>query len=156
MSARLVVVGDALLDRDLIGTVDRVAPDAPVPVLAATESVDRPGGAALAAALATDLGVEVTLVAPVPDDPGGARLRGLLDEAGVQLCALPIDGPMPEKIRIRADGHMLMRVDQAGTPAPVPASAAASRFGLRPLVDRSSSTSPGRPCARTCRANTSA
>ena len=120
MTARLVVVGDALLDRDLIGTVDRVAPDAPVPVLAATESVDRPGGAALAAALATDLGVEVTLVAPVPDDPGGARLRGLLDEAGVQLCALPIDGPMPEKIRIRADGHMLMRVDQAGTPAPVP------------------------------------
>ncbi len=120
MSARLVVVGDALLDRDLVGTVERVAPDAPVPVLAATESVDRPGGAALAAALATDLGVEVTLVAPVPDDAGGARLRVLLDEAGVQLCALPIDGPMPEKIRIRAGGHMLMRVDQAGTPAPVP------------------------------------
>ena len=117
---RLVVVGDALLDRDLVGTVDRVAPDAPVPVLAATESVDRPGGAALAAALATDLGVEVTLIAPVPDDAGGARLRALLDEAGVQLCALPVDGPMPEKIRIRTAGHMLMRVDQAGPPAPVP------------------------------------
>jgi rfaE bifunctional protein kinase chain/domain len=118
--ARLVVVGDALLDRDLTGTVDRVAPDAPVPVLAATESVDRPGGAALAAALATDLGVEVTLIAPVPDDPGGARLRALLDGAGVQFCALPLPGPMPEKIRIRAGGQMLMRVDQAGTPAPVP------------------------------------
>jgi D-beta-D-heptose 7-phosphate kinase/D-beta-D-heptose 1-phosphate adenosyltransferase len=117
---RLVVVGDALLDRDVVGTVDRVAPDAPVPVLAATGSVDRPGGAALAAALATDLGVEVTLIAPVPDDAGGARLRALLDEVGVQLCALPIDGPMPEKIRIRTDGHMLMRIDRAGAPAPVP------------------------------------
>src|SRR2546421_1785074 len=117
---RLVVVGDALLDRDVIGTVDRVAPDAPVPVLAATQSLDRPGGAALAAALATDLGVQVTLIAAVPDDAGGARLRDLLDEAGVQLCALPVDGPMPEKIRIRTAGHMLMRVDQAGPPAPVP------------------------------------
>ena len=120
MTPRLVVVGDALLDRDLVGTVDRVAPDAPVPVLAATESMDRPGGAALAAALATDLGVEVTLVAPVPDDAGGTRLRALLDDAGVRLCALPVAGPMPEKIRIRAGGHMLMRVDQAGAPAPVP------------------------------------
>ncbi len=115
---RLVVVGDALLDRDLVGTVDRVAPDAPVPVLAASGSVDRPGGAALAAALAADQGVEVTLVAPVPDDAGGARLRALLDEAGVALCALPADGPMPEKIRIRAGGQMLLRVDQAGVAAP--------------------------------------
>jgi len=120
MGPRLVVVGDALLDRDVVGTVDRVAPDAPVPVLAATQTMDRPGGAALAAALATDLGVEVTLIAPVPDDAGGARLRALLDEAGVRLCALPVEGPMPEKIRIRTDGHMLMRVDQAGRPAPVP------------------------------------
>jgi rfaE bifunctional protein nucleotidyltransferase chain/domain/rfaE bifunctional protein kinase chain/domain len=117
---RLVVVGDALLDRDLVGTVERVAPDAPVPVLAATGSVDRPGGAALAAALAADLDVAVTLVAPVPDDAGGARLRDLLDQAGVELCAVPSEGPMPEKIRIRAGGQMLMRVDQSGVPAPVP------------------------------------
>jgi rfaE bifunctional protein nucleotidyltransferase chain/domain/rfaE bifunctional protein kinase chain/domain len=115
---RIVVAGDALLDRDLVGTVERVAPDAPVPVLAASDSVDRPGGAALAAALAADQDVEVTLIAPVPDDAGGARLRALLDEAGVTLCALPARGPMPEKIRIRAGGHMLMRVDQAGVAAP--------------------------------------
>jgi D-beta-D-heptose 7-phosphate kinase / D-beta-D-heptose 1-phosphate adenosyltransferase len=113
-AVRIVVVGDALLDRDLVGTVDRVAPDAPVPVLAATGSEERPGGAALAAALAVEHGVEVTLIAPVPDDAGGARLRALLDEAGVTLCALPAAGPMPEKIRIRAGSHMLMRVDQAG------------------------------------------
>ncbi len=119
-SIRLVVVGDPLLDRDIVGTVDRVAPDAPVPVLAATQSVDRPGGAALAAALATDLGVEVTLIAPVPDDAAGARLRALLDDAGVQLCALPVAGPMAEKIRIRAGGQMLVRVDHADGVVPVP------------------------------------
>jgi D-beta-D-heptose 7-phosphate kinase / D-beta-D-heptose 1-phosphate adenosyltransferase len=117
---RLVVVGDALLDRDLVGTVERVAPDAPVPVLAATGSVDRPGGAALAAALAADLDVAVTLVAPVPEDAGGTRLRELLEQAGVELCAVPSEGPMPEKIRIRAGGQMLMRVDQSGVAAPVP------------------------------------
>jgi D-beta-D-heptose 7-phosphate kinase/D-beta-D-heptose 1-phosphate adenosyltransferase len=111
---KLVVVGDALLDRDLVGTVDRVAALAPVPVLAATGSEDRPGGAALAAALAVAPGIEVTLVAPVPDDAGGTRLRSLLDQAGVTLCPLPAEGPMPEKIRIRAGGHMLMRVDQEG------------------------------------------
>jgi rfaE bifunctional protein nucleotidyltransferase chain/domain/rfaE bifunctional protein kinase chain/domain len=120
MTVRLVVVGDALLDRDLVGTVERVAPDAPVPVLAATGRVDRPGGAALAAALAATDGVEVTLVAPVPDDAGGRRLRALLDQAGVTLHSLPVDGPMPEKIRIRAGGHLLIRVDQAeaGDPRP--------------------------------------
>ena len=49
---RLVVVGDALLDRDLVGTASRLAPDAPVPVVDAPVDRPRPGGAALAAVLA--------------------------------------------------------------------------------------------------------
>ena len=48
----LVVVGDALLDRDLTGTVDRLCPDAPVPVVDSPVDVPRPGGAGLAALLA--------------------------------------------------------------------------------------------------------
>lgn len=48
----VVVVGDALLDRDLEGRVERLAPDAPVPVVEAPEERERPGGAALAGALA--------------------------------------------------------------------------------------------------------
>jgi bifunctional ADP-heptose synthase (sugar kinase/adenylyltransferase) len=49
---RLVVVGDALLDRDLVGTVSRMAPDAPVPVVDVSSGTSRPGGAGLAALLA--------------------------------------------------------------------------------------------------------
>ena len=56
--SRLVVVGDALLDRDLDGRVERLCPDAPVPVVDDPSSTARPGGAALAAALAAADGVQ--------------------------------------------------------------------------------------------------
>jgi rfaE bifunctional protein nucleotidyltransferase chain/domain len=131
MNERLVVIGDALLDRDLTGTVDRISPDAPVPVLAAGESLDRPGGAGLAAALATDLGVEVTLIAAVPDDAAGVRLRTMLADAGVRLLAVPVAGPTPEKIRIRAGGQVLLRVDQAPPPTPPATLPAAAVKALR-------------------------
>lgn len=49
---RLAVVGDVLLDRDITGTADRLSPEAPVPVISAARSSDRPGGAGLAAVLA--------------------------------------------------------------------------------------------------------
>jgi hypothetical protein len=52
----LVIVGDVLLDREVIGTVDRLCPEAPVPVLAQQSTVDRPGGAGLAATLAASSG----------------------------------------------------------------------------------------------------
>ena len=72
MSRRLVVVGDALLDRDLDGRVERLAPDAPVPVVDAAVDRARPGGAALAAALAAADGRPVTLVTALGDDAAGA------------------------------------------------------------------------------------
>jgi D-beta-D-heptose 7-phosphate kinase / D-beta-D-heptose 1-phosphate adenosyltransferase len=52
MSRPLVVVGDALLDVDLVGTASRLTPDAPVPVVEDVERRERPGGAALAAVIA--------------------------------------------------------------------------------------------------------
>ena len=58
---RLLVLGDALLDRDVTGTVDRVAPDAPVPVVEVARTRQRPGGAGLAALLLAGRGADVTL-----------------------------------------------------------------------------------------------
>ena len=58
MRGPLVVVGDALLDRDLEGTVERLSPDAPVPVVDAPVTRSRPGGAGLAALLAARDGRE--------------------------------------------------------------------------------------------------
>jgi D-beta-D-heptose 7-phosphate kinase/D-beta-D-heptose 1-phosphate adenosyltransferase len=114
----LVVVGDALLDRDLDGVAERLAPDAPVPVLDAVTETIRPGGAALAAALAADVEHAVTLVCALGDDRAGHRLRGLLAEAGVELLDLGLEGPTPEKVRVRARGCPIVRLDAGGRGAP--------------------------------------
>ncbi|SDZ33703.1 rfaE bifunctional protein, domain I/rfaE bifunctional protein, domain II [Micromonospora pattaloongensis] len=118
MTARLVVVGDVLLDRDVDGAVQRVCPDAPAPVLDERSSVERPGGAGLAALLAAGQGFEVHLVTALADDAGGARLSEMLTAAGVQLYALPLTGTTPEKIRLRTRGQVLLRLDRGGPPTP--------------------------------------
>ncbi|TDC50219.1 bifunctional heptose 7-phosphate kinase/heptose 1-phosphate adenyltransferase [Actinomadura sp. KC345] len=113
MNGRLLVVGDALLDRDLIGTVERLSPEAPVPVVDSPREHLRPGGAALAAYLAARRGADVTLVAPIGADPASQCLRALL-EVHLDLVALPLDGPMPEKVRVRTEQHALLRLDLGG------------------------------------------
>src|SRR4051794_41533730 len=104
MSGRLVVVGDALLDRDLDGHAARLAPDAPVPVLDAVEDHPRPGGAGLAAALAA-AGGAVTLVTALGRDRAGHRLAQLLDAPRVGGCGLRVGGPTPRKGRGGAGGR---------------------------------------------------
>jgi D-beta-D-heptose 7-phosphate kinase / D-beta-D-heptose 1-phosphate adenosyltransferase len=144
----LVVVGDLLLDREVLGDVERLCPEAPVPVLVERSIVDRPGGAGLAALFAAsgddsagdpaggedsarDAGGgdadgaagatagEVVLIAAVSRDEAGDRLRELLAEAGIRLVALPLRGPTPEKIRMRAGEHLLMRLDRGDRQSPV-------------------------------------
>jgi D-beta-D-heptose 7-phosphate kinase/D-beta-D-heptose 1-phosphate adenosyltransferase len=111
----LVVVGDTLLDRDVDGRVQRIAPDAPAPVLDEESAADRPGGAGLAALMATGHGYDVALVTALADDAGGARLSELLTAAGVEVYALPMAGATPEKVRLRAGGQVLLRLDRGGT-----------------------------------------
>ncbi len=110
-----MVVGDALLDVDLVGTASRLTPDAPVPVVEDVESRERPGGAALAAVVAARAtGREVVLVAPMADDEGAARLRALL--AGrVRLVAVPATGGTAVKRRVRVGDHSVVRID-SGAP----------------------------------------
>jgi D-beta-D-heptose 7-phosphate kinase / D-beta-D-heptose 1-phosphate adenosyltransferase len=118
VSDPLVVVGDLLLDRDLDGTARRLSPDAPVPVVDQPTERARAGGAGLAATLAARDGRDVILVAAVSDDAAGATARSLLAESGVTLVAIPRSGGTPEKVRIRADGHPLARVDRGGDGEP--------------------------------------
>ena len=113
MSA-LCVVGDALLDRDLDGRAERLAPDAPVPVVDGMEAHDRAGGAGLAASLAAAAGHDVTLVCALGADAAGARVRSLLEQAGVRVCDLGLHGATPEKVRVRVAGRALVRLDSGG------------------------------------------
>jgi D-beta-D-heptose 7-phosphate kinase / D-beta-D-heptose 1-phosphate adenosyltransferase len=124
---RLVVVGDALLDRDLDGRAERLAPDAPVPVVEAIEEHPRAGGAGLAASLAAAAGADVTLVCALGDDDAGRRLAALLAEAGVRVCDLGLHGATPEKVRVRAAGRPLVRLDTGGGDGCGPLAASAAR-----------------------------
>ncbi|MGY1740331.1 MULTISPECIES: D-glycero-beta-D-manno-heptose 1-phosphate adenylyltransferase [unclassified Blastococcus] len=107
----LVVVGDALLDVDLVGTASRLTPDAPVPVVSDVETRERPGGAALAAVIAAaQTARPVVLVTPMADDDGADRLRALL--AGrVRLVEIPAAGGTAVKQRVRVGDHSVVRID---------------------------------------------
>jgi D-beta-D-heptose 7-phosphate kinase / D-beta-D-heptose 1-phosphate adenosyltransferase len=117
--SRLVVVGDALLDVDLVGNAGRLSPDAPVPVLDDLEERPRPGGAALAAVMAARKGHEVVLVTALGEDDAGHQVERLVRDAGVHVVRLPFDGATPEKKRVRAGGQSLLRLDSGGTPGRV-------------------------------------
>lgn len=111
----LAVVGDVLLDRDLEGRADRLSPEAPVPVLEDLHQRSRPGGAGLAAALAAADGRDVVLITALADDEPGRELARLLDQAGVEVVDLGLEGATPEKVRVRSDGRTLLRLDRGGT-----------------------------------------
>ena len=110
--ARLLVIGDALLDRDVNGRVERVCPDAPVPVVDVRDVSERPGGAGLAALLAARPGVHVTLATGIGPDAAGDRLRALLGDVDVHAVLSP--PTTVGKTRVRAQGQSLVRIDDAG------------------------------------------
>jgi rfaE bifunctional protein nucleotidyltransferase chain/domain/rfaE bifunctional protein kinase chain/domain len=110
----VVVVGDTVLDRDVEGRVERVAPDAPVPVVEVERESAGPGGAGLTALLCEGDDVEVTLVTPLAADAEGSELRRLLGRNGVRLIGLPHEGPTRVKTRIRAHGQSIARLDTGG------------------------------------------
>ena len=110
----LVVLGDALLDRDLEGSATRLSAEAPVPVVRDLSETHRPGGAGLAALLAAQAapdGARVVFVTVLADDDGGELLRSLLD-SHVEVVAGRSPGPTAEKIRIRSGGQSLLRMDR--------------------------------------------
>src|SRR5437868_1441140 len=82
-SKRVVVIGDAILDVYLRGEVDRISPEAPVPVVRVVERRYALGGAANVAQNVRALGAACDLVAVAGDDPGGRQLRAMLAELGI-------------------------------------------------------------------------
>lgn len=106
----LVVLGDSLLDVDLEGSSDRLAPDAPVPVVDVVREWQRPGGAGLAALLAARSGHDVVLVTAIGADESADRLRALLGGL-VEVVALPLAGGTSRKTRVLANGVPVTRLD---------------------------------------------
>ena len=87
----ILVVGDLMLDHFLIGSVDRISPEAPVPVVHFKREEYRLGGAANVAANLRALGATVEIVGLVGDDPEAERLKGELTRAGMGTTGIVID-----------------------------------------------------------------
>lgn len=130
----LVVVGDVLLDRDVQGDVDRLAPDAPVPVVDVTAEVSRPGGAGLAAVLAARTGRDVVLVTALGEDEASHTVREAL-RGRVRLVELPLHGTLPVKTRVLAGRLPLVRMDRGGGEVgPVPAAVREALAGAHAVL----------------------
>jgi rfaE bifunctional protein kinase chain/domain len=116
-SARVLVVGDAMLDRYLFGDVERISPEAPVPVVRVTRQEERLGGAANAALNVKSLGTVVTLLTVVGDDEPARSLQHLLKGEGVHTI-LGRDPNLSTSVKLRIIGRaqQLVRVDFENEP----------------------------------------
>ena len=122
--AAVLVVGDCMLDRYWDGRVERISPEAPVPVLHMRAESNRAGGAGNVAANARDLGAAVELLGVVGNDDAGRAFRKLVEAAGiVDRLVVSANAVTTMKLRVVSQKHQLLRVDFE---EPVHASVAAS------------------------------
>jgi D-beta-D-heptose 7-phosphate kinase / D-beta-D-heptose 1-phosphate adenosyltransferase len=115
--ASVLVVGDAMLDRYVYGEVERVSPEAPVPVLSVQRELAMPGGAGNVVRNLGALGAAVAFVSVVGDDQAGSDLTGLIGgQPGVEPWLLVQGGRATTvKTRMVAQGQQLLRVDREDT-----------------------------------------
>ena len=116
--SRLLVVGDVMLDRYWFGDVERISPEAPVPVVRVARTEERPGGAANVARNGAALGAHTTLLSVVGTDEAGATLERLLRADNVQT-SLHRDASLPTTVKLRVIGRQqqLLRIDFETAPS---------------------------------------
>ncbi len=116
--ARVLVVGDVMLDRYWFGEVERISPEAPVPVVKIARSEARPGGAANVARNAAALGAHVNLLSVVGDDEPGTTLARLLEGERVK-ASFQRDASLATtvKLRVIGRGQQLLRIDFETAPS---------------------------------------
>lgn len=115
--ARVLVVGDAMLDRYWFGAVDRISPEAPVPVVRVNREEERLGGAANVALNVKTLGAQATLMTVVGDDEPARKLKQLLEREGV-TAQLGSDPQLYTIVKLRVIGRsqQLIRIDFENQP----------------------------------------
>jgi D-beta-D-heptose 7-phosphate kinase / D-beta-D-heptose 1-phosphate adenosyltransferase len=126
-SAHVLVIGDIILDRYVTGTVHRLSPEAPIPVLRPANDRCTLGGAANVALNIATLGGRATLVGVTGNDPAGTIVAQLVAEtAGITPALVCITGrPTTAKTRFMTGSHQLLRLDEETT-APLDAGSAAA------------------------------
>ena len=135
----ILVVGDVMLDKYIHGSVDRISPEAPVPIVHATRRSQQPGGAANVAMNIAGLGARATVVGFTGDDEDGSILAAMLKAGGVEAHLISVqDTPTTSKLRILGGSQQMVRLD-IETTSSRPSSAYAALLdkvnGLLPDVD---------------------
>lgn len=110
---RVLIVGDVMLDRYVLGDVRRISPEAPIPVLRAAQRRAVPGGAANVARNVASMGAHATLIGVVGSDEGAAELTSLLMAAGIDARLITDPRrPTTVKTRFMSGNHQLLRLDE--------------------------------------------
>ena len=109
--AKVLVIGDVMLDRFWHGAVKRVSPEAPVPVVEVVGVDDRPGGAGNVAINLAALGVDTTLSGLVGDDEHAKQLRSAVAAKGVRWSVMPCPADTIVKLRVLSRNQQLIRMD---------------------------------------------
>ncbi|TBR08405.1 MAG: D-glycero-beta-D-manno-heptose-7-phosphate kinase [Rugosibacter sp.] len=116
-AARVLIVGDVMLDRYWFGEVSRISPEAPVPVVKIEKVEERPGGAANVARNCAALGARVFLLSVVGADEAGKTLAQLMSDANIE-SSLHEDAGLNTTVKLRVIGRQqqLLRIDFENTP----------------------------------------
>ena len=116
-NARVLVVGDVMLDRYWYGAVERISPEAPVPVVRITREEERNGGAANVAYNVLTLGARASLLTVVGDDEASRKLEALVANTGIQTYfGRDTDLKTTVKLRVIGRQQQLLRMDFENTP----------------------------------------
>lgn len=113
----VVVVGDVMMDKYWWGDVERISPEAPVPVVSLHKRESRLGGAANVALNCKALGAEVTIASVIGDDSDGMMLKKLVEDSGINsdLLMLSKQRPTTTKTRIMSRQQQMLRIDDEVT-----------------------------------------
>jgi len=116
-SVRVLCIGDVMLDRFVYGSVERISPEAPIPVLRTSDTRTALGGAGNVARNLAALGSEVCFVAAVGDDAAGEEIRRLVACTARDADGVPGAAGRPSTVKTRfvANGQQMLRVDEEST-----------------------------------------
>ncbi|MES1986643.1 MAG: PfkB family carbohydrate kinase, partial [Pseudomonadota bacterium] len=109
----ILVIGDVMLDRYLMGNVNRISPEAPVPVVLLKQSEDRAGGAANVAANLSGLGLHTEIIGCIGDDVTGKILTQIIADSGIGIANIMTSKlrPTVSKTRVMSGNQQIVRID---------------------------------------------